>query len=449
MPERNINRIVISLLVAVVVMGGLGALIWRVYAGDRSLLRSVAVEAERITPNADGDTDITRMRYELSRNALVSIYFESETGERYYFRRERPRGAGEYELFFSGVVDPYTLPDEVIQGEILARLLPDGSYTWTIEAIDLAGVSERESGRLTIAEADPELPDLRDFGVDRTTFTPNRDGIDDRLLIQYYLTKEASVRVFLELPDGGELPIGELERDIPAGMPGRHYYDYEGGVDNGETPPPDGVYTVAAVAEDAEGQRIRVEDRLIIADGGVPRADIFAPPAGDTFEVSATAVALCETIYFTVTVENYGNTIIRTTGPEPGTVYDSDWNYNTLGWFTESGAWRVAIGFENELANYPYRWAVGSAEDLIEKDGFLYLPPGERAVVTGGIRVVGPFGERNPQPIWAGLIHEDVEIAQFNNRVDPKAILVDLPDEENIEPCPPREIPVRIVDPQE
>ena len=140
---------------------------------------------------------------------------------------------------------------------------------------------------------------------------------------------------------------------------------------------------------------------------------------------------MCDTLFFTLTVENYGETPIRTTGPAPGTVYDSGWNYNTLGWFTESGAWRVAIGYENELTNYPFRWAVGNQEALEEIDGYLYLMPGDRAIVTGGIRMTGPLGERNPQPMWAGLIHEDVEISQFNNRVDPKSILIDLPDAGN------------------
>ncbi len=184
-----------------------------------------------------------------------------------------------------------------------------------------------------------------------------------------------------------------------------------------------------------------MESALTIALGGVPRADIFAPPSGDTFEVSATAVPLCDTLFFTLTVQNYGNTPISTAGPFPGTVYDSDWNYNTLGWFTGSGVWRVAVGYENELTNYPYRWALGAPEALQEIDGYLYLMPGQRALVTGGIRMVGPLGERNPQPMWAGLIHEDVEISEFNNRVDPKAILIDLPDLTNIQPCPTREIP--------
>ena len=412
-----------------------GVIIWRVYQGDSTLLRNVIVSSDRMTPNADGDSDLIRISYNVSRNATVSIWFENESGEKFWFRREKPRGIGEYQVLFSGVVEGYQLPDEVVQGEILQRLLQDGNYSWVIEAIDTNGVREESRGPLLVTDADSALPEMRDFGLDKDTFTPNRDGINDRILIQYDLQKEADVRVVLLLPNGGELPLFEKERNVPAGMPGRHYYDYEGGVDNGETPPADGVYQIIAVAEDAEGQKMIVEDELTIELGGVPRADIFAPASGDTFEVSATAISICDTLFFTMTVENYGDTPIRTTGPTTGTIYDSDQNYNSVGWSTESGAWRVAIGFENELSNYPYRWAVGSDEDLVEIDGFQYLMPGDRALVTGGIRIVGPFGERNPQPVWAGLIHEDVEVSQFNNRVDPKSILIDLPDPENIEPC--------------
>jgi hypothetical protein len=43
--------------------------------------------------------------------------------------------------------------------------------------------------------------------------------------------------------------------------------------------------------------------------------------------------------------------------------------------------------------------------------------------------------------VWAGLIHEDVEISEFNNRVDPHEILVDMPDPGNLRQCEPRTIP--------
>jgi hypothetical protein len=441
-----IVALIAALLVILAVVIG-----WFVLNGDRRLLRNVAVADTLITPNADGDRDATRIRYELSRNATVSIYLENEAGERFYFRKERPRGTGKYEVLFSGVVDGYRRPGETIEGEILARLLADGDYTWTIEATGNDGLTETAHGPITIAEADPELPELRNFTLDKHVFTPNRDGIGDRVLAQFFLPKDvATLRVFLEVPNetGGsrEVPIPEQELDIPANMPGRHYFDYEGGVDNGETPPPDGTYPIVAIAEDPEGQRVRVQDELTIQFGGVPRAYIFSPPTGDTLRLSATAVPLCDTLTFSVTVENQGTTPIRTTGPEPGTVYDSDWNYNTLGWHTESGAFRLAIGFENELTTYPYRWALGGRDQLEEIDGQYYLMPGQRVVIEGGIRLVNVFGDRNPQPLWAGLIHEDVEITELNDRVDVQDVLVDVPtplDPEQTEACEPRPVPTR------
>lgn len=420
----------------------------RLLNGDRSLLRNATVRDSVITPNADGVTDATPISYELSRNATVSIYLEDTAGDRFYFRQEKPRGAGEYEVLFSGVVDGFRLATDNVEGDILSRLLPDGDYTWTIEATDFGGMTEIQQGTITIAEADSQLPELRNFTIDREVFSPNRDGIDDRALIQFYLPKDvAELSVFLQLPDGRAVPIAEQERDVPANTAGRHYFDYEGGVDNGETPPPDGTYPIIAIAQDLEGQQVRVENSLTIQFGGVPRADIFSPPTDRTVQWSATAVTLCDTLYFTMTVENYGTTPIRTTGPEPGMVYDSNWNYNTLGWHTESGAWRAAIGFENELTTYPFRWALGNPEDLELIDGRYYLMPGDRAVITGGIRLLDAFGDRNPQPVWAGLIHEDVEISEFNNRVDAQDILVDIPDDANRPACEPREIPARPVAP--
>ena len=35
--------------------------------------------------------------------------------------------------------------------------------------------------------------------------------------------------------------------------------------------------------------------------------------------------------------------------------------------------------------------------------------------------------DRNPLYFWAGLIHEDVEVAEVNNRVDPELITIEEP----------------------
>ena len=442
MSGRNLSPLTVAVIALVVVLL-IVALGWLLFRGDPSLLRTVSFQHDSISPNADGQQDITTISYELARNANVSIYFENSDGERFFFRHDEPRGVGEYQVLFSGVVDGYSLPGETIEGEIVARLLQDGDYTWTVAAKDKGGKMEEVSGFLAVQEPDIVLPEMRNFSLDKHIFSPNQDGIDDRVQIQFFLPKEViQTRVFVETAEGSELPVAEVERGVAPGSPGRHYFDYEAGVDNKATPPPDGIYKIVAVAEDAEGQRIRVEDQLEIQFGGVPRAEVISPVIGDTVEWTSTAVAICDTIFFTLTVQNYGTTPLRTSGPEPGMIYDSDWNYNSLGWHTESGAWRAAIGYENELSNYPYRWAIGGANDLEKIGDHYYLMPGQRAVISGGIRLTGPFGDRNPQPVWAGLIHEDVEISQFNNRVDPHEILVDIPDEGNLEDCAPREIPI-------
>lgn len=437
----------IATVVSIVLVGVAVAVGWRVVNGDSSLLRNVAVGHTQITPNADGDVDATFIEYEISRNATVSIYFENEAGERFYFRESKARGVGEYRVLFSGIVDGYRLPDESVQGEILTRLLRDGLYTWTVEAVEANGNAEMAQGQLQIADADPVLPEMRNFTIwpESRLFSPNRDGINDRAKPQFHLTKDVDdVQVFLVAPDGQTFPISELERDIEANTEGYHVYNYDAGVDDGAKPPTDGTYQVVALVRDAEGQRIRVEDELTIEFGGVPRADVFAPPSGDTLEFDVETVSLCDTLNFTLTVRNYGTTPIRTSGPAPETVYDSTWNYNTVGWPTESGVFRVAIGYENELQPYPYRWAVGNVEDLELIGDHYYLMPGERAVVTGAIRIVDELGVRNPQPMWAGLIHEDVEISQFNANVDPHAIQVNIADEANRQECESRDVPVRL-----
>ncbi|NLF67293.1 MAG: hypothetical protein GX579_22110, partial [Chloroflexi bacterium] len=177
-------------LVAVLVVVVALALGWRLIRGDSSILRNPTVADSIITPNADGDQDITLISYEISRNATVSIYFEDAAGERYYFRREQPRGVGEYSVYFSGVVEGYELPGESFDGQVLARLLQNGDYSWVIEATDERGNQDVAVGNLTIAGADAVLPEIRDFALTRDTFTPNQDGIADRVQMDFFLPKE-------------------------------------------------------------------------------------------------------------------------------------------------------------------------------------------------------------------------------------------------------------------
>jgi hypothetical protein len=393
------------------------------------LLRSASLSPAAISPNADSDSDLANITYELSRPAYVSIYFTGADGTRFTFRDAKPRGSGEHTLLFAGVVDGFRLPGEAVEGEILRRVLPNGAYRWTVEARPVAGTGappETLSGDLTVAAADTALPEIRGFSVSPQLFSPNRDGIGDRTTINAFLVKPSNLRVDVAGPDGSTYPITEKPGAIKPGEVGLHTFDYEGGVDLGASPPPDGDYTVVAEASDAVGQRVTVSAPLSIREGGVPRADIV----NGEVEFNATTLVLGQTLVFTLTVENYGDAPLRTSGPPPGTVYDMDQNSNTFGWFEESGAWRVGLDCDTCIRDYPWRWSLGTPESLtpITEDGetHYYLMPGDGAVITGSVRLT-KTPDRNPLYFWAGLIHEDVAISPVNNRVDPHLITIEEP----------------------
>jgi len=395
-------------LILLTVLGVLG---WGGCASPR-LLDKVWIAPQVISPNADGRADVTRVSYRLARSAELSIYLVDSEGQRHYFRKNRRRSPGEYQVNFGGVIE--------------GRMLPDGDYICVLEATEVGnGRIAREEGTLTLVDADTVAPELRGFSVYPHTFTPNQDGFDDRVTIEYYLTKPARVQVFLLGPNGEKYPIAEKERKVKPGEVGAHFYDYEGGVDLGAEPPPDGTYIVWAQAEDRAGNKTTVTDTLTIREGGVPRADIVNLEV----DFEPKIVPLGETLYFTLTVENFGAVPIRTSGPPPGTLYESEINFNQLEWYEEPGAWRVGIDFETNSSGrpYPYRWALGSDEDLevrvVDGETRRHLMPGERAVVSGGIRIKDP-PPRNPIYFWAGLIHEEVRIDPFNDHVDAQLISI-------------------------
>jgi hypothetical protein len=382
--------------------------------GRKPLLYNVRVAPDHITPNADGDTDIAVIEYGLGRSATLSIYFIGPDGVQHYFRDHQPRGPRkDYKIFFSGVIDD--------------RMLPDGTYTWVIEALDADGERAEERGQLTLSQADTVFPEISNFTLHPPVFTPNRDGIADRVRMNLAVEKDVErLQVYLLGEDGVRYPVEEEPGLREPGEKGVHTYDYDAGVDMGAEPPPDGTYTVHAVAEDKVGQRHIVTRTLTISGGGVPRAEI----AQASVEWSSSSVLISDTLCFTLTVDNYGAVPIRTSGPAPGTLYEGDQNFNTLDYTEESGAWRIGINYQTSLRDYPYRWAVGEPEQLVtvESDGytFYYLPAGERGRVYGCIRILSE-PPRNPLYFWAGLIHEDVEISDVNNRVDPEYVTIQVP----------------------
>ncbi len=444
-------------LLALLVVGVIGTVILR---PPGSLLSHAEFDKAQISPNADGKDDLTAVRYSLSRPAQVSIYLKNASGDRYYFRENEPRGSGDYSVLFSGVVGGYTLPGENIAGMIERRLIPSDHYTWVIEAVR-NGKTDRASGSLDIINADSALPVISAFDINPVVFTPNQDGIRDRTSINVYLEKPANLSVYLEDDKGLRYYLNEREGGRDPGDKGNHEYDYDAGVDQEMEPPPDGTYTVYAVAQDAEGQRIVRQGELTLVDGGLPRAEIMAQTTGATVlfdhipydekydtsatvqgekvaypegvasEVTTLTMVQGDLLVFKLTVQNYGTTPIRTAGPFPGTVYDFNQTAASLEAYQQSGAWRVGINCDTAYSDFPWRWALAPLNELEAvydpeaDETYYYMQPGQRAEVWGAIRMSEIRKARNPQDCWAGLIHEDVGIPAFQSRVGAREIELD------------------------
>jgi hypothetical protein len=397
------------------------------------LVSNARVEPGTISPNADGANDATRISYTIHRPSDVSIYLVDAKGQRHYFRQDRRRAARDYNVLWGGVID--------------GRVLPNGAYTWTVEATDDAGRTDQATGELNIVDADNNPPQFENFAVNPTVITPNQDGIDDRASITYYLSKKVDgLQVYLlatKLDDGSnpnpKYPLAETEREIKPTEPGFHFYDYDGGIDLGADPPPDGDYFVVADAQDLAGNRTVVTETLTIDNGGKPRADIVKgeitmihPDSGDL------NIPLGGAMIFTATIENYGSVPIRTAGPWPGTVYHSNENFNTLAyreqeksWFEQSGTWRFGLNFQaNPGQDFPFRYAVGRREDLrcemVDGREQCFLDPGKRGLVYGTV-IWDTIPGRNPFQMWGGLLHEDVEVV--NNFADVQEVKIADPNQ--------------------
>ena len=426
----------ICLGVAVLLLAGCGELAWT--AGP--LLADASFSSALITPNADGDNDATEIRYSLRRPANVSISFADEAGQIYYFREARRRAAGDYSVLWGGVVDK---PETVITSygpiEVLSRVLPDGAYQWTIDAVDDQGQRGSATGAITLQDGATALPELHNFAVVPDVFRPNQDGLrDDWVSISYSLTKDVdNVQVYIQDPDNpaSRLFIAESSAVIEPTERGYHEYRYEGGVDLNAEPPPDGTYIVVGEARDAAGNAIRIERSLTIQEGGKPRADVAQGEIDWQGEMSrVVSLMLGDKLCFKAIVTNEGTVPIRTSGPWPGAEYRFGENYNTLAvredesYLEQSGVWRFGLNFDTTGIDFPYRWAVGRQEDLemrlVDGDEQWYLLPGASGEVSGCI-VLDEEPPAGTTFWWGGLIHQDVNVA--NNNIDRISVLVGVP----------------------
>ena len=393
-------------------------------------LSQVTVSPSVISPNGDGIEDLAKISYKISETARVSIYLTDAAGKRYTLREnvERTSSPAAYELLFNGVSS--------------GRLMPNGQYTWHVDA-NWSGGTQTFSGALTVKDANLPFPQIGEFTLSTNAISPNRDAIDDHVYINVVLAQKAKLSVYVIGANGFRYDVQRMEglqlvtsdEDLAAG---RYTYDYDGGINLGADPPPDGMYSVVAQTQDVIGQQDMLTHTLAITESGRPVAEIVVQPNGESVqwgtqsgttvrapnETNLVTMGLGETLYFTMAVKNTGLVPIRTGGPfDAGDCYGMDQNYYSKGFVQESGAFRVGIDFEtNTGADHPWRWGVGTLADLdvVDHNGtkLYYLAPGKQVLVRGCIRFTR-VPPRNPFNVYASLIQEDVEIQPVNYHVSP------------------------------
>ena len=210
----------IAAAVGVIVVFALGSILLR---PPLPLIVEAGFDRPAISPNADGEDDIAVFEYVLSRPAKISLSLASEGGRRFYFRQAQARDDGEYSVLFSGVVDGFELEGESIYGQIERRLIPNGDYSWRLEAETEDGSTMSESGALLIEHGDTPLPIMSEFMISPSVFSPNQDGVADRVGINVYLEKDVErLDVFLIGEDGLRIPISARVDERDYGEAGRH-----------------------------------------------------------------------------------------------------------------------------------------------------------------------------------------------------------------------------------
>ena len=351
--------------------------------GPGALLDGVATSPARVTPNGDRLDDIATINYTLARPARVSLYLLDASGQRYVVLDDAARPQGNYQATFDGSVAAEAAP-------LVRRALPNGDYTFVLEAVDETGRREERRGSLAVAEADATAPRIEDVAANPAVLSPFDPQLSSDTRLSYRLSKPCTVTLYVDEPDGRRTRLTEpLSETV-----GEHSRQWDGLI-RGKVPAA-GTYRLVVQAKDSAGNVVEQSARIAVdavqqPDAAVLRVDISPQrlTKGDLLKVE-------------VTVKNTGDVPLRTHGPDPGYVYTTRDTFASIegGRYADrSRYWRVGVDWESSLgaegARYPYRWGLG-------KD----LAPGEETTVVGYLRVLEDFARLR---VYAGLVYEQVK----------------------------------------
>ena len=366
--------------------------------GASAPLAAVSISDTVLRPGEH--VDIT---YVIERPSKVWVYLQDAKGARYVLRDGEPRIASSdpYILRFDGTA-PTNDPT------LKRQRLPNGSYTYVVQATGDDGRTTRREGQIMIEGGDIQPPLIEDLVVYPETISPNADAIDDVAEITYRLPVTATVDI--EIAGAGCRPCPFVTADEEGPELQKHVW-------NGKTVDgvllADGVYTYTVRAEDRFGNLVERQGPIAIKGGGQPEATI-------TYSYMAPqAVMRGDTITVTMRVKNTGDVPIRTYGPPSSYEYSTEEVFSSImgGRYTakSGGFWRIGVDWDansgGAAKRYPYRWAISPrppAQWKIPNEEDL-LMPGEEAEVVGRIRILQP---ETKMGFYVGLIQDGVGFLQ-------------------------------------
>ena len=186
-------------------------------------ISGLAADPETVSPNADGSADLTTITYTLSDAANVTVTLKDATGADVAVVQPKAwKRAGEHAIRFD------------------AAALPDGIFRIELAAAATGGRQASASSQLAITRT------LGAVATSRRAFSPNGDGLADRIGVRFELAAPAEVR--LRILKGGKWVATPFAGPLETGP---RALEWDGAKRNGRLL--DGDYEAVLEATDAIG----------------------------------------------------------------------------------------------------------------------------------------------------------------------------------------------------
>src|SRR5690242_10427776 len=283
--------------------------------------------AGTFSPNGDSSQDSWTLKLELSETADWTI-------------RVR-RGDGQVVAHSSGEGDLASLTWAPASGSV-----PDGTYTWSIDATDGWGNGPLEDdGTVVVDTAAPELSLADADAADVQSFAPNGDGY--RETVSFSGGSNEAGTLVARVLDAADDQVDALSAKLSGGTA---TLTWDGTTSDGYAS--DGRYTVSVRARDRAGNLSAAQTRPVDLYGALgyvkTSRSVFFPQDGDSLAKATTlSMRLLSPATVTWTVVDRNNAVVRTlvdAQPMAAGTWAKTWNgRNDAGAFVQRGTYTSRV----------------------------------------------------------------------------------------------------------